>query len=172
MIHEPEPKIFNYIFMYNKYAVIQNTNTSFDRRQLLYNGDRYIWVENGNDISGIAQDVNDESNHNTAFGLGLSPSDLYAWNSNYYTPSGSMGIQTTDTPYAYTYNNGVFIGKAMEYGKKYYLWFRPMTQTPKTWHKSQFYIDFKQWPYTSGTTLTFIIYESENVIPTTSTTLP
>ena len=42
------------------------------------------------------------------------------------------------------------------------------------WQKSQFYINFTDWSYlqASTITLTFIIKDSANVIPITSTTLP
>ena len=102
----------------------------------------------------------------------MSANDLYSKNTNYYTPGGSNGIQTTTTPHAYTYNGEYLSGKTMEYGKKYYLWFKRTTQTPNTWQKSQFYIDFKQWIFKNGSTLTFIIKDDANVIPTTSTKLP
>ena len=60
----------------------------------------------------------------------------------------------------------------MEYGKRYYLWFRRVVQAPNTWQKSQFYIDFKEWSYVSDSTLTFIIKTAANVVPTNSTILP
>ena len=42
-----EHKIINYSFMYNKSAVVSSTNTS----DLMVKGDKYIWVEDGNNIS-------------------------------------------------------------------------------------------------------------------------
>ena len=86
---------------------------------------------------------------------------------DYYTPGGSEGIFTTPTPHAYRYYNGNYLsGTNMEYGKRYYLWFK--RTSPNTWQKSQFYIDFQEWSYESGTTLTFIINTSANVEPSTS----
>ena len=133
------PKTFNYSFMYSKKAMTFNTNAN----QLMNIGDKYIWVEvgEGNDISGISIDIPEGSNFNTAFGTGLSVKDLYSKNTNYYTPGGSTGnIYSTDKPRAYTYNGNYLSGKSMEYGKKYYLWYKRKSQT---WQKSQFYIDFK-----------------------------
>ena len=166
--HEAEHKSFNYSFMYSKKAMTFYTSGI----QLMNIGDKYIWVEEGNDISGISNDIGEGFNFNTAFGTGLRANDLYSKNTNYYTPGGSNGIQTTPTPHAYTYNGSYLSGKTMDYGKKYYLWFKRTTQTPNTWQKSQFYIDFKNWIYANGSTLTFIIKDNANVIPTTSKTLP
>ena len=87
------------------------------------------------------------------------------------TPINSVNIGQSGI----TYNPNTQIwtnGKTMDYGKKYYLWFKRTTQTPNTWQKSQFYIDFKQWIFKNGSTLTFIIKDNANVIPITSTTLP
>ena len=130
-------KIINYSFMYNKSAVVSSTNTS----DLMVKGDKYIWVEDGNNISGVSKDIPEGSNFNTAFGTGLSDNDLYSKNTNYYTPGGSEGtISSRDKPRAYTYN-GNLVGKDMEYGKTYYLWYKRAALN--TWQKSQFYIDFK-----------------------------
>ena len=159
-------KIINYRFMYSKFAVVSSTNTS----DLMVEGYKYIWVENGYNISGVSKDIPEGSNFNTAFGTGLTDNDLYSKNTNYYTPGGSTGnIYSTDKPRAYTYNGNYLSGKSMEYGKKYYLWYKRKSQT---WQKSQFYIDFKQWIFKNGSTLTFIIKDNANVIPTTSKTLP
>ena len=163
-------KIINYSFMYSKSAVVSSTNTS----DLMVKGDKYIWVEDGNNISGVSKDIPEGSNFNTAFGTGLSDNDLYSKNTNYYTPGGSTGnISSTDTPRAYTYNvnNLTLSGKSMEYDKTYYLWFK---RDGNTWEKSQFYINFTDWSYLPASiiTVTFIIKDRANVIPTTSTTLP
>lgn len=166
-------KIVSYKFIYHNKAKVSDINTS----DLMIIGDKYIWVEDGNDISGVSQDIGEGSNVNTAFdtafGTGLTINDIYSVNTNYYTPGGSEGIFTTSAPRAYTYNGSYLIGKSMEYEKRYYLWFRRVTQTPNTWQKSQFYIDFKDWSYFHlyKISLTFIIHEKANVIPTTSPTL-
>lgn len=107
---------------------------------------------------------------------GLSAYDLYSKNKNYYTPGGSSGdISSTNSPRAYTYNvnNLTLIGKSMEYGKTYYLWFK---RDGNTWEKSQFYIVFKDkdWSSLSSNKLTFIIKQDANVTPWVGpdTTLP
>ena len=158
------PKTFNYSFMYSKKAMTFNTNAS----QLMNIGDKYIWVEvgEGNDISGISIDIPEGSNFNTAFGTGLSANDLYSKNTNYYTPGGSTGnIYSTTSPRAYTYNGTNLMGKSMEYGKTYYLWYKRAALN--TWQKSQFYIVFKDkdWASLNSSTLTFIIKNEANVIP-------
>ena len=155
-------KIINYSFMYNKSAVVSSTNTS----DLMVKGDKYIWVEDGNNISGVSKDIPEGSNFNTAFGTGLTDNDLYSKNTNYYTPGGSTGnIYSTISPRAYTYNGTNLMGKSMEYGKTYYLWYKRAALN--TWQKSQFYIVFKDkdWASLNSSTLTFIIKNEANVIP-------
>ena len=157
------PVTLNYRFMYSKDAVVSSINTS----DLMVEGDKYIWVEDGNNISGVSKDIPEGSNFNTAFGMagGLSAYDLYSKNTNYYTPGGSTGnISSTDSPHAYTYN-GNLVGKSMEYNKTYYLWYK--RKLPNTWEKSQFYIVFKDkdWLSLPSSTLTFIIDKEANVIP-------
>ena len=156
------PKTFNYSFMYSKNAKVSDTNTS----TLMVIGDKYIWVEDGNNISGVSKDIPEGSNFNTAFGIGLSAYDLYSKNTNYYTPGGSEGtISSRDKPRAYTYNGNV-VGKDMEYGKTYYLWFK-RGAAPNTWEKSQCYIVFKDkdWTSLNSSTLTFVIKDKANVEP-------
>lgn len=165
-------KTLNYRFMYSKDAVVSSINTS----TLMVIGDKYIWVEEGNNISGVSKDIPEGSNFNTAFGMatGLSDYDLYSKNKNYYTPGGSSGdISSTPSPRAYTYNGTNLSGKTMEYNKTYYLWFK---RDGNTWEKSQFYIVFKDkdWSSLSSNILTFIIKKEANVIPWAGpdTTLP
>ena len=164
-------KIINYRFMYSKSAEVSSINTS----DLMVKGDKYIWVEDGNNISGVSKDIPEGSNFNTAFGTGLSDYDLYSKNTNYYTPGGSTGnISSTISPRAYTYNGSTLMGTSMEYNKTYYLWYK--RAATNTWKKSQFYIVFKDkdWTSLSSNILTFIIKENANVTPWVGpdTTLP
>lgn len=155
----------NYSFMYSKFAVVSSINTDY----LMKDKDKYIWVENGYNISGVSADIGEGTNFNTAFGIGLNEkNDLYSKNKNYYTPGGSTGIiSSTDSPRAYTYNGTNFVVKSMEYNKTYYLWFKRTSQSPNTWQKSQFYIVFKDkdWTSLNSSTLTFVIESDANVIP-------
>ena len=62
-----EHKIINYRFMYYYKAQVSSINTN----DLMVNGYKYIWVENGYNISNVSVDIGEGSNYNTAFGTGL-----------------------------------------------------------------------------------------------------
>ena len=160
-----DPVTIYYSFMYSKNAKVSSINTS---PLMVVDKDykyKYIWVEDGNNISSVSVDIGEGSNFNTAFGTGLSDYDLYSKNKNYYTPGGSTGkISSTDSPRAYTYNGTNLNVKTMEYNKTYYLWFK---RDGNTWEKSQFYIVFKDkdWSSLNSSTLTFVIESDANVTP-------